>query len=76
MLRLSMLVSTIRCFVLDNPGFQLERYYGLVARLPHLAAVTPLPTRPLQLLPQLHLGKADAHHYSGRACDEVYVSLG
>jgi hypothetical protein len=41
----------------DNPGFQLEHYHVLVAKLTHLAAAIPLPTRLLHLFPQLHLGK-------------------
>jgi len=76
MLRLSMLVSTIRCFLLDHPGFQLERYHVLVAKLPHLAAAIPLSTRLLHLFPQLHLGKADVHHYNGGVCGDAYISLG
>ena len=76
MLRLSMLVSTIRCFLYDNPGFQLERCHMRVAKLTHLAAAIPLPTHLLHLFPQLHLSKADAHHYNGGACGDAYISLG
>jgi len=71
MLRLSMLVSTIRCFRLDNPGCQLERYHVLVAQLPHLAAAMPLPTRLLYLFSQLYLGKADVPSHNGGACGEA-----
>ncbi len=53
----------MRCFLLDNPGFQRERYHVIVAQLPHLAAAMPLPTRLLHLFSQLHLGKADAHSH-------------
>ncbi len=76
MLRLSMLVSTVRCFLLDNPGFQLGRYHVLVAQLPHLAAAIPLPTRMLHLFPQLHLGKADVPSHNRGACGEAYITLG
>ena len=76
MLRLSMLVSTIRCFLLYNTGFQLECYDVIVAQLPHLAAAIPLPTRLLHLFLQLHLGKADVHHYNGGAWGDAYISAG
>src|SRR5262247_3049536 len=64
MLRLSSLLSTIRCFLLYNTAFQLERYHVIVPQLPHLAAAIPPPTRLLYLFSQLHLGKADAHPHN------------
>src|SRR5262245_49885435 len=63
MLRLLTLISTIRCLLLYRTGFQLEHWHVLVAQLPHLAGAIPLPTCLLHLVPQLHLGKADAHSY-------------
>ena len=70
------LVSSIGCFLLDNPSFQLERYHLLVAKLPHLAAAIPLPTRLLHLFPQFHVVFGDVHHYKGGACGDAYISLG
>src|SRR5262252_5697623 len=64
MLRLSTLVSTIRCFLLHNTSLQFEGYHVIVAQLPHLTAAIPLPTRLLHLFPQLHLGKADANSHN------------
>src|SRR6266852_7903399 len=68
MLRLSTLVSTMRCFLLYNTGVQLEHYRLIVAHLPHLAATIPLPTRLLYRFPHLHLGKADAHPHPRVRC--------
>ena len=65
----------MRCFLLENPGCQLERCHVLVAKLTHLAAAIPLPTRLFHLFPQLHLGKADVHHYNGGACGDASISL-
>jgi hypothetical protein len=48
--RLSTLVSTIRCFVFYDPGFQLERYHLIVPQLPHLAATIPLSAHLLHLV--------------------------
>ena len=59
--RLSTLVSTIRCFVFYNPGFQLERYYLIVPQLLHLAATILLSPHLLHLVSELPLGKAKEH---------------
>ena len=43
----------------------IARSLGCVPPFTH---AIPLPARLLHLFPQLHLGKADVHHYNGRAC--------
>ena len=61
---LLVLVSSIRCFLLDNTGFQLERHDLIVAQLPYLAAAIPLPTRLLDPFSHFPLGKTDAHPHN------------
>src|SRR5712691_6243544 len=64
---LLVLVSSIRCFLLDDPGFQRERHDLVVAQLPYLAAPIPLPSRLLDPFAHVHLGKPDAHPHD-RLC--------
>ena len=58
------LVSSIRCLLLDDPGFQRERDDPIVAHVPHLAAAIPLPTRLFHPVPHFHLGKAHAYPHN------------
>ena len=58
------LVSSIRCLLLDDPGFQLERDDLIVAHVPHLAAAIPLPPRLFHPVPHFHLGKAHAYPHN------------
>src|SRR6266446_2337364 len=67
MLCFLVLVSSMRCLLLDDPGFQLERDDLIVAQLPHLAAAVPLPTGLFYPFPHVCLGKADAHPHD-RLC--------
>src|SRR5262245_14459824 len=57
------LVSSIRCFLLDDPDFQLERDDLIIAHVPHLAAAIPLPAHLFHPVPHFHLGKAEAHSH-------------
>src|SRR5467141_1333033 len=64
MLCFFVLVSRMRCLLLDDAGFQRERDDLIVAHVPHLPAAVPLPTGLLHPLPHVCLGKADAHPHN------------
>src|SRR3989442_991842 len=64
MLCSSALISSIRCLLLDDPGFQLERDDLIVAHFPHLATPIPLSTSLLHLVPYLYFGKTHTHSHN------------
>ena len=54
----------MRCLLLYNTGFQVERDNLRLAQIPHLATPIPLSTGLLRLIPYLYCGKTHMHSHT------------
>ena len=54
-------VSRIRCPLVYDAGFQLQRGDVSIPQIPHLTVAIPLPRGLFHALAQVHFGKVDTH---------------